>query len=279
MSDDGQKVTEGSTRDSLLRQVKDWATPMVPNGGRAPGPGMSSTGMMPDGSKRQVDLGHQARNWPTPDASVVNDGETLESWEARNQREREKGQNGNGMGTPLAIAALQWPTSRAAQGGQDIARRERLESGGDDLETAAQLWSTPMARDAGKRSGGKRKGDDLSAQTEMWPAPAARDYRAPNAESYQDRAGTSKGEQLPNFVEHRFRPSATTATDGERSSSTARTSPRRLNPAFVEWLMGWPGGWAQIETTSSGCSETEWSRWEQLMASCLCSLKWLRTEP
>src|SRR6266487_843284 len=42
---------------------------------------------------------------PTPSAGNFNDGESLESWEARRQRNLAKGVNGNGQGTPLAIAA------------------------------------------------------------------------------------------------------------------------------------------------------------------------------
>lgn len=55
----------------------------------------------------------EAANWPTPDAAVSNDSENLESWMARRERERAKGQNGNGMGTPLAVAARLWPTTTA----------------------------------------------------------------------------------------------------------------------------------------------------------------------
>ena len=51
---------------------------------------------------------------PTPSSSQFNDGESLESWEARNKRLRESWSserhphgNGNGMGTPLPIAIRQ----------------------------------------------------------------------------------------------------------------------------------------------------------------------------
>jgi hypothetical protein len=61
----------------------------------------------------------------------------------------------------------------------------------------------------------------VSART--WPTPAARDYRSPNKKSYSERGGGKKGEQLPNSV------------GGQ------------LNPTWVEWLMGWPIGWAALE--------------------------------
>lgn len=42
---------------------------------------------------------------PTPAASLVNDGEEISSWEARRDRIKAEKKNGNGMGTPLTIAA------------------------------------------------------------------------------------------------------------------------------------------------------------------------------
>lgn len=47
---------------------------------------------------------------PTPAASNPNDGEDLESWEARRQRNLAKGVNGNGQGTPLSIAVRKLST-------------------------------------------------------------------------------------------------------------------------------------------------------------------------
>ena len=55
--------------------------------------------------------------WPTPDASEFNDGETLETWEARRQRELAKHRNGNGFGTPLAIAVKLWQPGEAESEG------------------------------------------------------------------------------------------------------------------------------------------------------------------
>lgn len=46
---------------------------------------------------------------PTPAAMNPNDGEGLESWEARRQRVKLTAKNGNGFGTPLAIAVQLLP--------------------------------------------------------------------------------------------------------------------------------------------------------------------------
>jgi site-specific DNA-cytosine methylase len=46
------------------------------------------------------------------------------------------------------------------------------------------------------------------------------------------------------------------STPGEKSSP----SPRRLNPLFVEWLMGWPIAWTDCDSAAM-----EWCRWRQRM--------------
>ena len=48
--------------------------------------------------------------WPTPDASVANDGESVESWERRRLKEKAKHRNGNGFGNRLTIEVQKWPT-------------------------------------------------------------------------------------------------------------------------------------------------------------------------
>jgi hypothetical protein len=51
---------------------------------------------------------------PTPTAGNPNDGEDPASWEARRQRNLDKGYNGNGQGIPLAMAVQLLPTPTAA---------------------------------------------------------------------------------------------------------------------------------------------------------------------
>lgn len=69
-------------------------------------------------SRENPELVSMAQNWPTPSASVANDGETPETWHARSAQLKVKHGNGNGVGMPLTIAASSWPTpaSRDAKG-------------------------------------------------------------------------------------------------------------------------------------------------------------------
>ena len=62
---------DGVTGGKLLTIASKagWPTPNTPNGGRQPKGGMTTTGITPDGIKRQVDLGHVAKQmagWGTP---------------------------------------------------------------------------------------------------------------------------------------------------------------------------------------------------------------------
>lgn len=65
----------------------------------------------------------------------------------------------------------------------------------------------------------------------------------------------------------RFPPDLESETPGAPRSPSGPNSRRRLNPLFVEWLMGWPIGWTACEPLG-----TEWSRWLRLSRSWLSQL-------
>jgi DNA (cytosine-5)-methyltransferase 1 len=77
---------------------------------------------------------------------------------------------------------------------------------------------------------------------QAWPTPCTRDYKGANAEEGLTRNdGKSRMDQLPNAVAHGNKPE----TVG------------KLNPDWVEWLMGWPIGWTSIEPIT----ELDWRDW------------------
>ncbi len=89
---------------------------------------------------------------PTPAAGNFNDGESVESWETRRQANLAKGINGNGQGTPLAMAVqlLKTPTAQLAVNGGSQHPDKRREGGhgptlADQIE---HLLPTPQAHDA-----------------------------------------------------------------------------------------------------------------------------------
>lgn len=90
-------------------QYGEWMEPEpdlfgpVPFKGKLPMSGSLRGGsLIPRKSLRESAV--PARLLPTPAAMNPNDGESLESWEARRLRTKERVGNGNGFGTPLAIA-------------------------------------------------------------------------------------------------------------------------------------------------------------------------------
>ena len=91
-------------------------------------------------------------SWPTPDAGRFNDGENPESFLARQAKLKTQGMNGNGCGTPLAMAIKLWPTPGAADAsGGRSSSLEAMERGTNStgsklqvtLGSAARHWPTP----------------------------------------------------------------------------------------------------------------------------------------
>lgn len=133
---------------------------------------------------------------------------TLRNGIASQRRRSARTTNGNDSGL--------WPTPLS--GSRDS--RPKLDSAGRPNLARAVMWPTPRAKEHGdyqySRGDHSKPVLTLSGAVKMWPTPAARDYRSPN------KNGGHK-DQLPNQV------------GGQ------------LNPNWVEWLMGWPIGWTDLE--------------------------------
>lgn len=115
------------------------------------------------------------------------------------------------------------PTPRTITGGAESAERKqelgRTESGGSGLQSAAANWPTPTTRD--------------------WKSGEA-------SEETMNR----NARPLSEIASHFSLPAPPTSTHGGKSPSG---STRRLNPDFVDWLMGLIPGWtdyAPLETAS-----------------------------
>jgi hypothetical protein len=114
--DRGSVMANGMPSDDLSSAASLWAT---------------ATSHPRTHDPRDVDHGEQLANqvhswigwtpdaptWPTPDGQVFQDGMdcTLEEWEARRRKLKAEAAtpNGNGAGTPLAMAAQLWTTPQA----------------------------------------------------------------------------------------------------------------------------------------------------------------------
>jgi hypothetical protein len=246
--------------------------------------------------KDEMGLDQQARHWPTPSAGNFNDGEDLGSFDARKARQKAKGINGNGMGDTLAIAAqrlsTEWPTPNTwdAESNGTSHRKATLDAAkrgsrrSVSLHHEVALWPTPMTRD--HRSGYLRKSDE-----ELWGKKGrplervATNFQLPR----QDRPTPPGWRSPPTTLTfyRRFRATTDSALRSEmrallrmgirsRGRGWTRRQPepfvrpsfrRRLNPTFVEWLMGWPTGLSGFER-----AETAWCLWLPRMRGLLSQL-------
>lgn len=177
-------------------------------------------------------------------------------------------------GLDLDGAVLMWPTPDA--GVRTGFNRSESEGATNRplLAEAAKMWPTPRAEDSEATGAHRGMPDTLNAAAGLWTTPAARATKgaySPGALTRRD--GKSRMDLLDNQAVYfqPFRPAASTPSDGGRSSASTRTSRRRLNPDFAEWLMGWPIGWT---VPGSPLPETEWSRWWRHMRGSLYELGW-----
>ena len=108
--------------------------------------------------------------------------------------------------------------------------------------SAGGAWPTAQTHDGegwpgkGTRERGGRQAC-LNVAVTTWPTPNARDHKGSLPLDARDRTmGT-----LDEAAERIFSlPPQTTPLTGQPSSQSNQNAPRRLNPIFVEWLMGWP---------------------------------------
>jgi len=240
--------------DSLTGAVAGWPTPQATDdratsGGRGP--------------ETNPSLRTAAGIWQTPS-------------NPKNTSRKQAG--GETREALLPRQSEQWPTPNVpTRGAESRESKESRGSGGVDLQTAAQGFQ----------------------QASAWPTPAARDHKGANSESHMDRSTGSKHlDQLPNFVQHLWQ---TPQTPGGGAKSrgqdrmdepllagqaetlaqacsrpdhptpagpTSSDPPRRLNPQFVAWLMGWP----PLAETGCGFSATEWFLYKQQLRSAFCGI-------
>lgn len=138
-----------------------------------------------------------------------------------------------------------WPTPTVCG---NYNRKGASKNSGDGLATAVKKWPTPTAMDAagfcGKPDKGRKgpnSGRTLTGKAlEMegrgphaitWATPTARDYRSGMSKEALTRRQEESNRGV-NLSEQMQR------VDGNNG---------KLNPPWVEWLMGWPLGWTGCE--------------------------------
>lgn len=136
----------------------------------------------------------------------------------------------------------------------------------------AVMYPTPAARDIGdttlSKSNTNRNSDSLPVRVmkmekikeqEMYPTPRARDYKdsvTTVPPSVQKGRNPSLGQKIamkqmlptPSASEHKARMQGNTQASNCITALAQKEKPGgKLNPEFVEFLMGYPMGWTEIE--------------------------------
>ena len=97
--------------------------------------------------------------------------------------------------------------------------------------TASGSWATPTLCGNNNRKGvSKTSGDGLATQVKMWPTPTARDWRS-------DKGKKTDVDQY-----------------GKRGKPLTRVIGGQLNPTWVEWLLGLPTGWTDLNCSATARS-------------------------
>ena len=198
-----------------------------------------------DGTKVNSQLSHQAAHWLWPTATVTGNRNHMGASDK--------------AGTGLETAAALWPTAIA---GDSEKGASRYGTGNQSLSSAAKNWPTAVASDADKRGEGENSRPDsrLAYVANRWqfPTPLEQD----GSKESKFNGGDRRSPTLAYYV--RCSPPN---QENPKPGHTCSTKCRRLNPLFVEMLMGWPMGLTLLSSalTDSELSAMEWSHWWRRM--------------
>jgi hypothetical protein len=120
-----------------------------------------------------------------------------------------------------ASGLLHTPTAKANQMAPSMKERD-----------AGSWWPTPTTPSGGGERSGDRSGTGnlyfMARSGQLWPTPATRDYKGANSSKHLAKA-RGHHDQLPNAVK----------MAGHKNG--------KLNPTWVEWLMGYRIGWTDLK--------------------------------
>lgn len=172
-----------------------------------------------------------------------------------------------------SVSPGEWLTPNTPNGGRSVSA-ELVEAKGltEDgkrtvgLESQTKHWPTPDCNTSSYSNGDR--GENIREAVNRWPTPNSRDHKG---EDLNTRTG---GASLSHYTEKGQRthcsPPDQPTQDGQTSSPTAPSSPRRLNPEFVEKLMGWPIGLTSTEPTA--CDAEAMALWRSKLRQHLSDL-------
>ena len=134
--------------------------------------------------------------------------------------------------------------------------------------TDSGLWPTPVASDIGSRNKPYSQGGTPLSLAVKWPTPNAGDSKQTGNVANWERRQIDKAMQGINLQQsltvavnrwptptariHKGGGNSMTRKDGKSRSdmldwAVEYQTGMRLNPTWVEWLMGWPLGWTDLK--------------------------------
>jgi len=193
----------------------------------------------PNNLRDQVNVEEGQTSWPTPTAQEIHHADVMENVDSANRRKSKSGDTTHSLN--LADRSTQmdsWPTPSAQGSAGEI--NEDLVRRGQKLVNSktGRVLQTNLATEARQ----------ATLATPVAPAP----HDSQNSAGAQRKPRAGYGVELPNqAIDSQIGPQAPrTETAGQDSSPSDQTSPRpspkRLNPNFVEHLMGLPIGWTAL---------------------------------
>lgn len=121
---------------------------------------------------------------------------------------------GRGGGLSLAVKGHNWPTPTVSDSGGGVRPAKKGKTGWYNVNKDGTRWGA-ILRDA------------VPAHEKKWPTPTASDHKGKNS-ALRKSTGKVRMDRLDHVNEK---------TGGKE----------RLNPDWVEWLMGWPIGWTSLD--------------------------------
>lgn len=135
-----------------------------------------------------------------------------------------------------------WPTPRASANENRQTQptpSQLVGRHGMSLCAAVNLWPTPTVCGNYNRKGlSATSGDGLATAVSQFPTPTARDWKS----------GIFSPEGKAKRDEH------------SRGKPLNETIGGQLNPTWVEWLMGWPLGWTDLQPWATDKYRNAWQR-------------------
>lgn len=262
-----QNQRDGSVKATLTGEANNWETPSTRlSGGK-------SQKAMAAGSGPELEI--QADQWPTPKTNEATGAgqpgaggldlrTKVELWPT--PVDISKGGSTSRGGTRKDESLLngmvaKWTTPQAHDVTErDSGQQPTSKAGNACLARDARTWPSPRAEDSESCGNHPAATDSLTGASANWPTPKNRDGKG---QSQRGEFGLM--DALPNMAENFPNPQSAirnlksssppvqvTTPAGSALSPTAATTSlrRRLNPAFVCWLMGWPWWWTRPEPIS-----------------------------